>query len=109
MGDRLRRRVNRAKYAAIRAAVGAALGNLMSREVASAAAGIGAVAGANLGESRAIVTYEGLKRKKSGGTRSRPESDGGLNRTDRAGRGVEAIDSAVCGRASSEVSMPAAP
>lgn len=61
-----RRRLNRAKYAAIGAAVGAALGGLMSREAASTVAGIGALAGANLGESRALLTYEELKRRKSG-------------------------------------------
>lgn len=67
MRDSLRRRLNRAKYAAIGAAVGAALGGLMSREAASTCAGIGALAGANLGESRAMLTYHELKRKKGGG------------------------------------------
>lgn len=67
MRGQLRRRVNRAKYAAIGAAVGAALGGLVSREAASTVAGIGALAGANLGESRAMLTYEELKRKKSRG------------------------------------------
>ena len=66
MGDRLRRRLNRAKYAAIGAAVGAALGGLASREAASTCAGIGALAGANLGESRAMLTYHELKRRKDG-------------------------------------------
>ena len=66
MRDRLRRPLNRVKYAAIGAAIGAALGGLVSREAASTVAGIGALAGANLGESRAIFTYEELKRKKSG-------------------------------------------
>lgn len=65
MRDRLRRRLNRAKYAAIGAAIGAALGGLASREAASTCAGIGALAGANLGESRAMLTYHELKRKKS--------------------------------------------
>ena len=67
MRARLRRRLNRAKYAAIGAAVGAALGGLVSREAASTVAGIGALAGANLGESQALLTYEELKRRKSGG------------------------------------------
>lgn len=61
----LRRRLNRAKYAAIGAALGAALGGLLSREAASTGAGIGGLAGANLGESRAMLTYHELKRKKS--------------------------------------------
>lgn len=67
MRARLRRRLNRAKYAAIGAAVGAALGGLISRKAASTVAGVGALAGANFGESRAVVTYEELKRRKSGG------------------------------------------
>lgn len=62
----LRRRLNRAKYAAIGAAVGAALGGLLSREAASTGAGIGGLAGAILGESQAILAYHELKRKKGG-------------------------------------------
>ena len=64
MRNRLRRRLNRAKYAAIGAAIGAALGGLVSREAAGTVAGIGALAGANVGESRALLTYEEFKRKR---------------------------------------------
>jgi osmotically inducible lipoprotein OsmB len=67
MRDRLRRRLNRAKYAAIGAAIGAALGGLVSREAAGTVAGIGALAGANVGESRALLTYEEFKRKNVSG------------------------------------------
>jgi hypothetical protein len=59
--------LNRAKYAAIGAAIGAALGGFVSREAAGTVAGIGALAGANVGESRALLTYEELKRKNVAG------------------------------------------
>lgn len=65
MKESFRRRLNRAKYAAMGAAVGAALGGLVSREAASTGAGIGGLVGANLGESRALLTYNELKRKTS--------------------------------------------
>lgn len=55
MRTRLKRVVNRAKYAAIGAAVGGALGGLFSRNAASTAAGVGALVGATVGEKRVSV------------------------------------------------------
>lgn len=52
MGKRLTAVFTRAKYAAIGAAVGAAVGGLFSRNAASTGGGLGALAGATVGEKR---------------------------------------------------------
>ena len=67
MRNRLKPRLNRAKYAAIGAACGAALGGLVSREAAGTAASVGALVGATIGESRLLLTFDELKTKESGG------------------------------------------
>lgn len=56
MRKRLTTMTTRAKYAAIGAAVGAALGGLFSRNAASTGGGLGALAGATVGEKRTEAT-----------------------------------------------------
>lgn len=66
MGTRIKRTLNRVKFAAIGAAAGASLGALVSRNAASTAAGVGALVGATIGEKRSMVetTIDQIKSKK---------------------------------------------
>lgn len=55
MRARIRRVLNRAKYAGMGAAVGGTLGGLFSRSAASTGASVGALVGATIGEKRESV------------------------------------------------------
>lgn len=68
MRTRIKRVMNRAKYAAVGAAAGGALGGLFSRNAASTAAGVGALVGATIGEKRGSV--DAVVTKVKDGTRS---------------------------------------
>ncbi|WP_122091421.1 YMGG-like glycine zipper-containing protein [Halalkalicoccus subterraneus] len=58
MNAKAKRRINRAKYAALGAAGGAAIGGVTSRNAARTGASIGAFVGATVGESRAPVKFD---------------------------------------------------
>lgn len=68
MGNRLKRILSRARYAAIGAAIGAGIGGLVSRNAASTGGAMGALVGAAIGEKRVSVDtfVEDVKEKRVG-------------------------------------------